>query len=105
AVEALAAIKALSFAQKLNLSSIILEGDSETVTKALKSEDELFSYHGHLIVEAKLFFDFFHYLSLSHICTQGNSVAHNLARHVSGLLARMKDVPPHLNFVLLANFD
>ena len=107
AVEAMVAIKALSFAQKLNLSSIILEGDLEIVIKALKSEDESFSSRGHLIAEAKLFFDFFHYFSLSHICRQTNSVAHNFtghARHVNGLLVWMKDVPPHLNSILLADF-
>lgn len=99
--------KGLSFAQKLNLSAIILEGDSEIVIKAIRSEDESFSSHGHLIVQAKIFFDFFHYLSLSHICRQGNFVAHNLARyarHASGLIVWMENVPPHLNYVLLAVF-
>lgn len=71
AVEALAVVNALNFAQKLNLSSIILEGDSEIVIKALKSEDESSSSRGHLTAEAKPFFDFFHYLNLSHICKQG----------------------------------
>lgn len=55
AVEALATVRALRFAHDLNLSSVILEDDSEMVIKALRSEDESFSSHGHLIAEAKLF--------------------------------------------------
>ena len=37
-VEALAAVQAISFAAELGFSSIIIEGDSEMVVKALKNE-------------------------------------------------------------------
>lgn len=54
AIGALAAIKALTFAQEIDLSSIILEGDSEIITNELKSDDASFVSHGHLIEEQYL---------------------------------------------------
>lgn len=53
-VEAMAAAKAISFAFESGLSSIIGEGDSEFIIKALSSEDESFTTFGHLISTAKL---------------------------------------------------
>ena len=49
-----AAVKTLYFAAELGISSIVLEGDSEIVIKALVSEDTSFADHGHLVEEAKL---------------------------------------------------
>ena len=46
----------------------------------------------------------FNFCHFSHIRKQGNCVTHNLARHVSGLLVWMEDVPPHINSILLADF-
>ena len=46
----------------------------------------------------------FNFWGFSHIRKQGNCVTHNLARHVSGLLVWMEDVPPHINSILLADF-
>ena len=39
-VEAAAARRAIMFAKELNLSSIILKGDSEIITRALQAEDQ-----------------------------------------------------------------
>ncbi|XP_075645272.1 uncharacterized protein LOC142616276 [Castanea sativa] len=103
-VEALAIVKALSFAQELGFLAIVLEGDSEVIIKALSRDDESFTSYGHLIAEAKLFSDTFVSLSFSHIRKQGNSIAHNLVRHVNDIFVGMKDIPTHLNNVLLANF-
>ena len=103
-VEAKAAVRALRFAQELNFSSIILEGDSEVIIKVLCSEDESFASYGHLIAEAKVLTDSFSCVRFSHIRRQGNSIAHNLTRYVSGFLVWMEDVPSHINNVLLANF-
>ncbi|XP_030948953.1 uncharacterized protein LOC115972857 [Quercus lobata] len=81
-LEAMAAVCALNFAQELNLSSIILECDSEIIFKALRSnEDSLFPY-GHLIAEAKLISDSFCSITFNHVRRQGNYVAHNFARYV-----------------------
>ena len=46
-VEALAAVRAISFAQELGFSKFILEGDSELVIKALKSNEDSLSPFGH----------------------------------------------------------
>ena len=53
----------------------------------------------------KTFYGFLLFFCVSHIHKQGNSIAHDFARHVSGLMVWMEDVPPHNNFVLLADFD
>ncbi|KAL0008796.1 hypothetical protein SO802_010298 [Lithocarpus litseifolius] len=88
-VEALAAVRAMSFAAELGVSSTIIEGDSEVVIKALKSEEESLSTYGHLIAAARQFTDGFSSLSFTHTRRLGNILAHNLARHarhVSGYL-------------------
>uniref|UniRef100_A0A7N2MCV5 RNase H type-1 domain-containing protein n=1 Tax=Quercus lobata TaxID=97700 RepID=A0A7N2MCV5_QUELO len=39
AVEAIAAVRAVSFAKEIGLNSIVLEGDSEIIINSLKSEE------------------------------------------------------------------
>ena len=95
ALEAVATVKALNFATELGISSIVMEGDSEIVFKALVSEDTSFADHGHLVEEAKLLSALFSFRSFSHVRTQGNYAVHHLARHVSSQLVWMKDVPPN----------
>ena len=57
-LEAMAIVRGLNFAKELSLSFIILEDDSKVIIKALHSnEDSLISF-SHLIVEAKLIFNF-----------------------------------------------
>ena len=73
ALEALAAVKALSFAADLGISSVVLEGDSESAVNALISKDTSFADHGHLIEEAKLLSGLFSFYSFSHVRRQGNS--------------------------------
>ena len=87
----------------LNLSSFIVDGDSEVVISALRKEEESFSSFGHLISSIK------HYLlhscnciSFSHTCRSGNSVAHSLAklvRHINEFSMLMEDVPPQVSDV------
>ena len=86
ALEAVATVKALNFATELGISSIVMEGDSEIVFKALVSEDTSFADHGHLVEEAKLLSALFSFRSFSHVRTQGNYAVHHLARHVSSQL-------------------
>ena len=81
-LEAMAAVCALNFAQELNLSSIILECDSEIIFKALRSNEDSLSPYGHLIAEAKLISDSFCSITFNHVRRQGNYVAHNFARYV-----------------------
>ena len=52
-VETMAADKALTFAQDIGLSSLILQGDLEMVFNALKSEDVSLAFYSHLIDVAK----------------------------------------------------
>ncbi|XP_050277977.1 uncharacterized protein LOC126719473 [Quercus robur] len=56
-VEAMAAARAISFAHELSLSNYILEGDSEVVIKALKSNDDSLSSFGHILASAKTLTD------------------------------------------------
>ena len=86
ALEAVAAVKALNFATKLGISSVVVEGDSEIVIKAMLSEDVSFVGHKHLVEEAKLLSALFSFRSFSHVRTQGNYAVHHLARHVSSQL-------------------
>ena len=105
-VEALAAVRAISFAHELSFSNFILEGDSELVIKALKSNDESLSLFGHILASAKTITDV-NYVSFSQTSRIGNAVAYNLAkhaRHVTGFKVWMEDVPSHLYSVLLADY-
>ena len=106
-IEALVAIKAISFALDLGFSSIILEEDLETIIKALRNNEESFASYGHLLSSTKSSIDAFNDISYSHICRLGNSITYNLARHVrhaSGLYVWMKDVSSHLYIVLMTDY-
>ena len=94
------------FAKDLNLSSIILEGDSEIITRALLVEDQSLASYGNIIEEIRFHADSFLNFRVSHVKRKGNFVAHNLARHarhVSGLVVWMEEVPSHILPILLAD--
>ena len=80
-VEALAAVRAITLAMDLNLPSFIVEGDSEVVISALRSEEDSFSSFGHLISSVKHYLVSCNCVSFMHIRRSGNSVAHFLAKH------------------------
>ncbi|XP_023885142.1 uncharacterized protein LOC111997298 [Quercus suber] len=104
-VEAVAAVRAKSFATELGFSSII--GDSEVAIKALKNEEESLATFGHMISAARPTIDAFCNISFSSTHRQGNTIAHNIdryARYVNGYLMWMEDVPPQLHNVLQTNF-
>ena len=77
-VEALAAMRAISFALELHLPSVIVEGDLELIISALRSEESFTSF-GHLICSIKQSLGIFSCISFSHTRRTGNSLAHNLA--------------------------
>ena len=52
-VEAMAAVRAVVFAQELGFSSIILEGNSEKIMNTFKNDEPSFASYGHLIKETK----------------------------------------------------
>ena len=98
-IEALAALKALQFAFDLGFQNAILEGDLLGLIKALKAEDHNMSSWGLLVEDAKLVANSFVSLSYSHIKRNGNSVAHNLAKHairIPDFQVRIEDVPSHV---------
>ena len=106
-IEALVAVRAISFALDHGFSSIILGEDLETSIKALRNNKESFASYGHLLSSAKSSIDAFSDISYSHICRLRNSITYNLARHakhVSALYVWMKDVSPHLYIVLMTDY-
>ena len=66
-VEMMVANKALDFVHDIVLSSIILEGDSEVVIQALRSEEKSLASYVHLIANAKSILEAFNFISFSHI--------------------------------------
>ncbi|XP_023922274.1 uncharacterized protein LOC112033728 [Quercus suber] len=98
ALKAVAAVKALNFATELGISSVVVEGDSDIVIKALLNDNISFADHRHLVEEAKLLSTLFSFCRFSHVKRQGNSATHHLtrhARHVSPQLMWMEDVLPN----------
>ena len=105
-VEAAAARRAIMFARELSLSRVILEGDSEIINRAIQAEEQSLASYGNLIEEIKLQAESFLSFRSSHVKRNRNSVAHSLARHarhVSGLVVWMEEVPSHILSVLLAD--
>ena len=104
-VEAMAAARALVFAQDLGITEFVLEGDSEEVINSLRSKEASFSLFGHLLESAKSMLGSSTCIIFSHVRRSGNKIAHNLARHVRnvrGLSVWVEDVPPDLVNVLFA---
>nr|XP_023870614.1 uncharacterized protein LOC111983184 [Quercus suber]POE88579.1 putative ribonuclease h protein [Quercus suber] len=98
-VEVLAACSAIGFAKELSLSQVILEGDSDTIIRALFSGGFDSSSFEHIIRDIKLLSSVFQNLSFNHTRRQGNRVAHRLARlacKFSHLQIWMEDLPPDI---------
>ena len=71
----------------------------QLLINALKDSSPLVASFGLLIQDFHLFAEHFHCISFSHICRNGNSIAHNLirhARHVTSSLVWIEDVPPQV---------
>ena len=99
----MAVAQAILFALEIGCNSFVLEGDSKSVIKILSSEEDSLAPFSHILAPAKTIIDA-NFISFSYVCSLNNSVAHNLtkyARHVSGYLVWMEDVPPHLYSILL----
>ncbi|XP_050248774.1 uncharacterized protein LOC126696027 [Quercus robur] len=80
-VKAMAAARAISFAHELDFSSFTLEGDYETVIKALKSDVDSLTPFGHYLASAKATTDANSCISFSHIHRLDNFVDYNLPKH------------------------
>ncbi|KAL0003702.1 hypothetical protein SO802_011263 [Lithocarpus litseifolius] len=94
-VEVIAAHRALLFAKELGFVKVEVEGDSETVVKAILGDYMDNSYMGHVLQEIKFMFSSFSCISFKHTHREGNCVAHRLARRAarSPFLFWMKSVP------------
>ncbi|XP_075640433.1 uncharacterized protein LOC142612203 [Castanea sativa] len=77
-LESLAACRALEFALELGLDKAILEGDSLT---ALKDDSASLASFGLLVRDAQSLAGLFNCICFLHVGRDGNSIAHNLARH------------------------
>ena len=96
--EILTAAGALEFEQELGLNSVVLEGDCEILIKSLMEDSLSVASSGLLIQDVKVIAESFQCIRFSHVCREGNKVAHNLvrhARHVIGFSVWMEDVPSH----------
>ena len=80
-VEAMAATRAMTFAQELGIAEFMLEGDSEVVINSLRSTKASLSPLGHLLESAKSTLVTSKYIAFFHVRRTSNKVAHNLIRH------------------------
>ena len=102
-IEALAALKAVSFALELGFQSAILERDSLGLIKALKAVKCCLSPTGLLIEDMKRVANSYVRLLYSHVKKNGNRVAHNLAKnalHILDFRVWMEDVSSHIVSIL-----
>ena len=81
-VEALAARRALLFAQELCLGHVEVEGDSLKVITAINNPQQNRTQWGHVIEDIKKASTGLQLCSFCHISRGGNSLAHSLARRV-----------------------
>ena len=106
-LEPLAARRAALFSKDLGLDKVIFEGDSEQVMKALQWSGWDFALGGHLIRDFLYTVNSFVSTSFSHVCRQGNSVAHTRAqraRHYSPILVWLDSYPTDIVPFVLADF-
>ena len=98
-IEALAANKALEFAQEMGLFDVVLEGDSSLVMASLNSKDPGLASYGLLLQDTLSLSSVFSKLSYSHTKREGNAVAHNLAQlavNLPNCVIWMEDVPSNV---------
>ncbi|KAL0008389.1 hypothetical protein SO802_009891 [Lithocarpus litseifolius] len=103
AMELITTKRALRLALDFSLSHIVREGNSKNTIDALMCEESLLSNYGHLVDDAKRLANQFESMEFSNVNREGNSAAHNIARHarhVSELSVWMEDVPPHLSAII-----
>lgn len=79
-IKVMAARKAVEFALEIGLTKVIIEGDSDTIYRELNSTNPSLAMHGHVIEDIKLLVPSFVSYNFTHVCRQGNNVAHALAR-------------------------
>ncbi|KAL0011115.1 hypothetical protein SO802_006223 [Lithocarpus litseifolius] len=107
-LELLAARRAALFSQELGLDRVIFEGDSEQVIKALQWGGWDFASGGHFIRDILCIVNSFMSTSFSHVCRQGNAVAHALAqraRHCFPISIWLESYPTDISSFVLADIQ
>lgn len=79
-VEVLAARRALELAMECGFDSIVLEGDSEVLYKALKKGTRCLIHYGHLTADKQFLISHFTAFKLSVVRRHCNKLTHALAR-------------------------
>ena len=95
-VEVIAAKRALKLALDIDLSPIVLEGDSKNTIDALICERSWLTDYGHLVNDAKRLANQFESMKFSYVKSEGNSAVHNITRHVNELSVWMENISPYL---------
>lgn len=80
--EAMAACRALLFAQELSLSKVMMEGDCLRVVSALNSSVNCNTLYGNVVEETRRQACQIHFCRFIHLCRGGNKLAHALVRRV-----------------------
>ncbi|KAK9987375.1 hypothetical protein SO802_032326 [Lithocarpus litseifolius] len=104
-LEVLAARQAAIFIHEVGLCNSVLEGDSETVIKALQKGDKFQTAFSHLCRDTLLYVKALQSFNFSHTHRQGNCVADalaNKARYCSSITVWMVSVPPDISCLVLA---
>ncbi|XP_050280472.1 uncharacterized protein LOC126721479 [Quercus robur] len=98
-VEALAARRAILFAQELCLGQVMVEGDSLRVITAINNPQKNRTQWGHVVEDIKKASSWFQTCSFGHIYREGNSLAHSLAKRAvlsADLDVWLEDLPQDL---------
>ncbi len=107
--EALAAREAMQFAMEIGILDAEFEGDSITICKALRCQDQFLASYGAIIEDVFFLARALQRCSFSHVKREGNRVAHLLARRAIELqddfLVWLEDVPPYLESVIQSEFN
>ena len=77
-VEALAARRAVSFARKICILRVVVEGDSLQVIKAINTSKSFKAPYGHIFDEIKLLSSSMSCCNFIHVKRRGNKLAHTL---------------------------
>lgn len=113
-VKALAMRRAVEFALELGITRAIIEGDSEVICRELQDPIPSLAFHGHLLPKVKWLSNSFQYVGFSHVSSQGDNVAHALARrairkpNLTVWMEDVEDVPLDICHIVqadLATFD
>nr|POE82385.1 hypothetical protein CFP56_61229 [Quercus suber] len=106
--EALAARRAMELALELSLDNIVLEGDNESLFKALKSRDKSLTQYGHLLKDILFLSSHFSDFTVSFARRQYNKMTHSLVRKAKSLpfmTVWMDVVPPDHVSILQADLN